>query len=101
MSARVVGLALIVVLGGVLPLWAQVTTGSISGYVIDPSGTPIPRAAVAASDPLRGISRQAVTDDTGLYRFADLAPAVYEVSASAPGFETARSTATLLVDARL
>jgi hypothetical protein len=69
--------------------------------VIDPSGKPIPRAAVAASDPLRGISRQTVTDDAGLYRFADLAPAVYEVSASAPGFETARSAATLRVDARL
>jgi outer membrane receptor protein involved in Fe transport len=69
--------------------------------VIDSSGKPIPRAAVAVSDSLRGLSRRTVTDDTGLYRFADLAPAVYEVSASAPGFETARSAATLLVDARL
>jgi len=101
LSIVIVGLALIAVLGSVLPLRAQVTTGTLSGYVIDQSGKPIPRAAVAASDPLRGLSRETVTDDTGLYRFADLAPAVYEVSASAPGFETARSAATILVDARL
>jgi hypothetical protein len=100
-ARRIIGLALVVLLGGALPLWAQVATGTVSGYVTDPSGKPVPRAAVAASDPLRGFSRETATDETGLYRFANLAPAVYEVSASAPGFETARVTATLLVDGRL
>ena len=98
---RVAGLALLVSFAGVVPLRAQVTTGSLSGFVIDPSGKPIPRAAVAVSDAQRGVSRHTVTDDTGLYRVADLAPSTYEVSASAPGFETARAEAILLVDARL
>ena len=100
-SARVLGLTLIVLLADGLPLSAQITTGAVSGYVIDPSGKPVPRAEVAAADPQRGSSRKTVTDDTGFYRFADLAPAVYEVSASAPGFATTRLTATLLVDAHV
>jgi hypothetical protein len=100
-SIKVVGLALLVLIAGGLPLSAQVTTGTVSGYVIDPSGKPVPSAVVAATDPHRGLSRETVTDAAGFYRFADLAPAVYDVSASAPGFERARLSATLLVDAHL
>ena len=66
---------------------AQVTAGSIAGSVIDPSGRPIPGAAVVASDSLRASTRTAVCDEEGRYRFTDLAPALYDVSAAAQGFE--------------
>jgi len=67
----------------------QLTSGSISGYVTDPSNRPIGGAAMTASDSGHAIARSAVTDVTGFYRFLDLAPGNYTVSAAAPGFERA------------
>jgi len=66
---------------------AQVATGSVSGSVSDPSGRPVPGATVVASDGARASARRAVSDETGRYRFADLPPALYDVSAAAQGFE--------------
>ena len=71
----------------VAPVQAQVTTGSISGSVSDPSGRPVPGATVVASDGVRASARTVVSDEAGRYRFADLAPAFYDVSATARGFE--------------
>src|ERR1700689_1170677 len=70
-----------------VPAVAQVTTGSISGYVIDPANRPIPQSSVTAADAARSIRKSAVTDASGFYRFADLPPSVYELSITAQGFE--------------
>jgi len=68
-------------------MYAQVTTGSISGFVNDPSNRPISGAAIVATDINRSISKRAVTDDSGFYRFDELPPATYNVTAGAPGFD--------------
>jgi len=70
-----------------IPAVGQVTTGSISGYVIDPANRPIPQSSVMAVDAARSIRKSAVTDASGFYRFADLPPSVYELSTTAQGFE--------------
>jgi hypothetical protein len=54
--------AALCVLGMVLPAAAQVTTGSLTGYVLDPSNRPIAGAKVAASDPLRSTVRETTAD---------------------------------------
>ncbi len=66
--------------------YAQVTTSSISGFVLDPSGKPIPKAKVTVSDPSHAISRSVYTDAAGFYRILDLAPALYQVSGEASQF---------------
>src|SRR5277367_5899337 len=66
--------------------FAQVTTSSISGFVLDPSGKPIPKAKVTVSDPSHAMSRSVFTDGAGFYRILDLAPASYEVSGEASQF---------------
>jgi hypothetical protein len=68
--------------------FGQVTSGSISGFVTDPSSRPISGAAMTASDSARAIARTAITDSTGFYRFLDLPPGIYTVSSAAAGFET-------------
>ncbi|MBI1788404.1 MAG: TonB-dependent receptor [Acidobacteria bacterium] len=89
------------VLCGMGSLPAQLTTGAISGYVLDPSGRAIANAEVVASDPARALHWTAVTDATGLYRFVELAPAAYELTASAPAMEKATVRGvTLAVDSR-
>jgi hypothetical protein len=67
----------------------QVTTGSISGYVIDPSNRPVPNSSVTAEDAARSIKRSVLTDSSGFYRFEDLPPSTYDLSAKAVGFSPA------------
>ena len=64
----------------------QVTTGSFSGYVLDPSKRPIPNAQVTVTDRARAVVRTNTTGLSGFYNIAELPPSLYEVSASAPGF---------------
>jgi len=81
---------------------AQVTTGSVSGSVSDPSGRPVPGATVVASDGARASARTVVSDEMGHYRFADLPPALYDVSAAAQGFERVeRRQVPVTVDSHL
>jgi len=84
------------------PLAAQVTTGYISGYLLDPSGKPIAHATVTAADALHSVTRETTTDSEGFYRFPELAPASYVINAAAPGFEKVAITdVTVSVNARL
>ncbi len=71
-----------------LPTVAQVTTGSISGFVKDPANQPIAQALVTASDASRSIHKSALTDTSGFYRFDNLPPATYDLSAAARGFDS-------------
>ena len=86
-------------MSAVLPASAQVTTGSITGYVLDPASRPIAGAKVAASDSLRATVRQAFTDSKGLYYFADLPPAAYTLACSAKDFATAEARVQVAVNA--
>lgn len=69
-----------------IALWAQVTTGSISGYLLDPSGRAISNIAVNIESKTQAVTRITTTEGTGFYEFDGLAPAEYQLSASAPGF---------------
>ncbi|MCX6546342.1 MAG: TonB-dependent receptor [Acidobacteria bacterium] len=100
-TRRVALLAFLLHLAGIAAVQAQVTTGTIVGSVIDPSGRPIAGATMVASDGLRAVNRTTVSDGTGRYRFADLAPALYDISAVAPGFERVqREQVTVAVDSQ-
>ncbi len=99
---RVVFLTLFVLATGCGGAWAQVTTGTITGYVIDPAGRAVANATVEATNVPRRLVRAATTDKTGLYSIGDLPPAFYDVSATASGL--ARATyrqVALLVNGRL
>jgi hypothetical protein len=62
------------------------TSGNIKGTVVDPSGAAVANASVVAVETAKGIQRTTVTDGSGHYRFSDLAPAVYSVTAEGQGF---------------
>src|ERR1700749_956547 len=68
-----------------LGLWAQINTGSISGYVLDPSDKPIPGATVVLEDTARS-SIRTIQTSAGYYEFDGLPPAEYRLSATAPSF---------------
>src|SRR6202453_3797367 len=67
-------------------LLAQVNTGSISGYVLDPSGKAIPGARVTLEDAARSLTRSLQTSAAGYYEFDTLPPAEYRLSVNAASF---------------
>jgi len=71
--------ALILVLGCVLSLPAQITTGEITGTVMDQSGAAVAGASVSAVCPDTNQTREVTSGSVGEYRLSDMAICVYKV----------------------
>ncbi len=67
-------------------LFAQDTTGKITGIVTDPSGAVIPNAKITVTNKATGISHDATSDQSGFYQVLQLPIGLYQVTAQAPGF---------------
>jgi hypothetical protein len=68
---------------------AQVTTGTILGYVVDQSGAAIPGVHVIVADSATGFQREAVTGGDGSYVVESLKPADYKITATKESFKEA------------
>ena len=79
----------IVLIGTLLSVLAvaQTDTGSIGGFVRDPSGRVIPKAKVTVTDEGTAAVHSLTTDGEGYYIAPNLPPSIYTVSAEAPGFK--------------
>ena len=66
---------------------AQITDGSLAGYVFDPAQKRIAGAAVVVSNAANGLTRRVLADGAGFYCVAGLPPAVYTITATAPQFD--------------
>ena len=69
------------------PLCGQAVTGSITGYITDPSGAAIPDANVVATDVRSSLATSRTSDSAGLYLITNLLPGTYSVSVEAKGFK--------------
>ena len=67
---------------------AQITQGSISISVADPSGAMLSAADVVLQDLATNMSRTATTGSAGSYTFAGLPTGNYKLTITKPGFET-------------
>src|SRR5580658_4553245 len=74
-----------------LALWAG-GGGNILGTIKDPSGSPIPKAKVTATETATGVKQTLTTDGQGFYSFASLAVGHYDVQVDASGFKPYRRT---------
>ncbi len=80
--------AFVLLLLGALPVWAQRTTGGISGTVKDATGAVMPGVTVAVEGPNIVGSQTTTTNEQGFYRFINLPPGDYNVSYTLSGFKT-------------
>ena len=81
-------LALIVLIlfgSGTLP--AQLSTASLSGRVVDPSGARIPSATITLESTLQKYAREAVTGSDGSYVMPAIPPGKYKLTVKASGFQ--------------
>ena len=89
--------SLIVILLSAVSLPAQITTGEITGAVMDQSGAAVAGATVAAECPETKQSRTVTSGSGGEYRLSGMAICVYKVSVSAQGFKTTVRDVTVTV----
>jgi hypothetical protein len=82
-----------------VPLQAQPAGAALSGDIGDSSGKAIPKAKVSIRNVATGQSATTQTDAAGLYRFLNLEPGDYEVSAAAEGFVANVTRVTLTAGA--
>lgn len=85
-KAYLVGLVCLILGGQVL--FAQVTTGTISGTVSDSTGAVLPGAKVVILNEDTGLSRTLQTDAAGRYSAPALSLGQYRVTAGNEGFQT-------------
>jgi outer membrane receptor for ferrienterochelin and colicin len=71
---------------------AQITTGGISGKVVDDKGEPFPGVTVTARSAATGVERSASTGKDGRYSILGLPPATYVVQAIAGEYGTPPTT---------
>jgi hypothetical protein len=67
-------------------VFAQTTSATITGRILDPQGAPAPAITVSVTGQGTGVSRTAVTDTNGLYVLSNLPPGVVDLGVSATGF---------------
>src|SRR5467141_49449 len=70
------------------PASAQVTGGTISGTITDPSDRYVPQAQVSIVNVATGITTTVMTNSDGFYSAPNLLPGEYEITVSAKGFST-------------
>jgi len=85
--ALLVGMAFL--LSGVF-VFAQETTGGVQGTVKDASGAVVAGAHVVVTGTNLAGSKALDTDSSGYYRFANLAPGTYTITATAKNFKTVK-----------
>ncbi|MBV6430952.1 MAG: hypothetical protein IANPNBLG_01074 [Bryobacteraceae bacterium] len=81
---RAIGLLAILV---VPPLCGQ-TQGEITGEVTDSSGAVIAGVSITITNEGTNVSRQAITNSSGTYRFPSLLPGIYRLRAEMAGFQS-------------
>src|SRR5258708_26908722 len=77
-------------------LTAQVGTASLSGFVTDPSGAPIPNASVTLESVSEKYKRPTSTSTAGQYTLHALPPGEYKLVVEAPLFGTETRTGVSL-----
>jgi len=87
LSARLLAVTVFVLLT-CAPVWAQ-TRSSVIGTIADAQAGVLPGVSVVLQSPdMVGGTQTFITDDNGVYRFTDLPPGTYQVTASLQGFRT-------------
>ena len=69
------------------PAFAQRTTGTLRGQILDPSGAAVPNAQITATNVDTGVSVKILATSAGTYNFPSLIPGKYSVTVEGAGFK--------------
>jgi hypothetical protein len=82
--------ALVLLLTFTAPSAAQTSAATLQGTISDTGGGVLPGVVAKLQSPSTGLTREAVTNASGLYVFNFLPPGDYVITAELTGFKTAR-----------
>ncbi len=68
---------------------ADATSATLRGFIRDPQSAVVAGATVKARNPANNFTREAVTNEEGLYQLVQLPPGEYEVTIESPNFKRA------------
>jgi hypothetical protein len=89
MRLAVAGFSLALLLAA--PLLPQsISSGTVTGSVLDPQQMVIPKAQVELRNQVTNYTQTTATDETGGFRFNNVPPDMYEIVVTASGFSTKR-----------
>jgi Carboxypeptidase regulatory-like domain len=77
------------------PLNAQVAGQTLSGRITSTGGTSVANARITLKNPTNGDTKSIAATEDGSFAFANLAPGIFEITVSAPGFAEARTSVTI------
>lgn len=70
--------------------YGQTSTGTLSGAVQDAQQGLVEGARITLTDPAKGLQRNTVTNESGVFTFTQLPPSTYELNVEKSGFRTTR-----------
>lgn len=88
-ALRIAGCWLVALALAQAPAFAQLTTGTISGTVVDETKSALPGAGVAIRNVDTGLIRTTFTNERGFYEAPNLPIGKYDITATLQGFGTA------------
>ncbi len=88
----IVAAILLICLAAIIPAAAQVSTGSISGVVKDPSGALVVGAQVTVQNDETGVNQNVKTNASGSFLLSNLPPGTYKLTFQQAGFRTFQKT---------
>ena len=97
-------IAFVALIGLLLParVSAQMVGATVSGTIVDPTGGVVPNVKVVLQNEATANVANAVTNGVGIFTAPNIAPGVYDITASAEGFSTlVRKAITLTVGQEL
>jgi hypothetical protein len=83
---------LLILVTAVPATFAQKSSATLSGTVVDAQDAVIGSAMVTLQDPARGLQRQVLSASSGAFLFTQVPAGTYEISVTRPGFQPARVT---------
>jgi len=91
----VAAIAILLAAGAATRAFAQ-SAGSITGTVKDSNGSTVAGAAVTVNSPANGVTQTAMTNEIGVFVFAQLPPGAYSIKAEKSGFKTIEKSNVIL-----
>lgn len=74
-------------------LFAQSPLGTVTGLVLDPTGSTVPNAAVRLKNTATNVETKTASNDAGVYIFPNVLPGDYELRVEAKGFKQLATSA--------
>src|SRR6185436_14655412 len=92
-----IALVFLLAVSSLAPVWAQSSTSTVRGTVLDQTQSAIPAAEIRLTNTETNFSRITQSNNAGQYVFPGITPGPYKIVATSPGMRQFEGTLTVQV----